>query len=46
MKKYVVVYKDTTTSFLCKWYGDHYEIEASGNTGALQRLADELNGDE
>lgn len=45
MKKWAVVYKDTATSWLVKWYGDHYEVEASGETNALQKIADELNGE-
>lgn len=45
MKKWVVVYLDAKTSYLAKWYGDHYEVEAFGDSESLKRLAGELNDD-
>lgn len=43
--QYVVVYQGTSKSLLCKWYGDHYEVEAEGISSALQKLANALNGE-
>lgn len=44
MKAYIVVYVNSAKSYLCKSYGDHYEVEAEGESSALQRLATQLNG--
>lgn len=43
--KYIVVYVNSAKSYLCKLYGDHYEVEAEGNSTALKKLADALNGE-
>lgn len=44
MPPYAVVYVNSAKSYLCKWFGDHYEVEAEGENSALQRLATQLNG--
>jgi hypothetical protein len=45
MTQWVVVFVSSSKAHLCKWYGDHYEVEAEGtSTSALKRIADELNG--
>lgn len=41
--KYIVVYVNAGKSYLCKLYGDHYEVEAEGDASALKRLAESLN---
>ena len=47
MTKWIVVYLSGSVSYLCKWYGQHYEVEAEGTSMAsLQRIADELNKQE
>lgn len=48
MKKYVVVYVDGSSSYLAKWIpgGKIYETVAKGDTAALRKLADELNGEQ
>ncbi len=43
MEEYISVYKAGSTSYLCKRYGDHYEIEAEGGSSAIKELADKLN---
>ena len=43
MPKWIVVYKSGSTSYLCKLYGEHYEIEAEGGSTAIAKLAKELN---
>lgn len=44
MDKWIVVWVDSSTSYLCKRYSDHYEVEATAtNAGQLKKIADELN---
>ena len=46
MKTWTVVYVSSGLSYLCKWYGDHYEVEAEGKeSGALKLIAAQLNGE-
>lgn len=40
---YISVYKAGSNSYLCKKYGDHYEIEAEGGSSAIKKLVVELN---
>jgi hypothetical protein len=45
MTKWIVVWVSASESLLCKWYGDHYEVEAkSGESQALKDIAGKLNG--
>lgn len=44
MKQYAVVYVDEGLSYLCKWYGDHYEVVAQHkSSNSLKDLATVLN---
>jgi hypothetical protein len=43
MPKWITVYKGGSTSYLCKWYGDHYEIEGEGPSSSIKDIADRLN---
>lgn len=43
MDEYISVYKAGSTSYLCKRYGDHYEIEAEGGSSTIKELVDKLN---
>lgn len=46
-ERWIVVFVHSSLAYLCKRVGDHYEMEAEGqSTSALKRIADQLNKSE